>query len=422
MIRDTSAQDHVIRAEPKRRRLVVWALVGIAAVVALAFLVPTAARLFSSDASASLSRLRIAEVKRGTLVRDVSVQGQVVAAVSPTLYAPYGGTVTMRVNAGDKVAKDQVLAEIDSPELTNKLQQENATLQSLTIEVERTTLDHRKAALAAKKLLDQAKIDRQTAARDVERNERAFKAGALAELDVLRAKDALAKADLTVANAEADLRLDVDTANFDVRTKRLALERQKYLVADLERQVDGLKIRSPVDGQVGTLIVQTSANVPANAAILSVVDLTALEMEVKVPEASAQGLGVGMAAEIQDGGARYPGEVSAISPSIVDGQLTGRVRFTGEKPAGLRQNQRLTTRLLMESKENVLMVERGAWVDAGGGRIAYVVRGNVAERTPVQVGATSLSAVELVSGAREGDRIVISDTESFKGAQRVALN
>lgn len=422
MIRDTSAQDHVIRAEPKRRRLVVWALVGIAAVIALALLVPTAARLFSSDASASLSRLRIAEVKRGTLVRDVSVQGQVVAAVSPTLYAPYGGTVTMRVNAGDKVAKDQVLAEIDSPELTNKLQQENATLQSLTIEVERTTLDHRKAALAAKKLLDQAKIDRQTAARDVERNERAFKAGALAELDVLRAKDALAKADLTVANAEADLRLDVDTANFDVRTKRLALERQKYLVADLERQVDGLKIRSPVDGQVGTLIVQTSANVPANAAILSVVDLTALEMEVKVPEASAQGLGVGMAAEIQDGGARYPGEVSAISPSIVDGQLTGRVRFTGEKPAGLRQNQRLTTRLLMESKENVLMVERGAWVDAGGGRIAYVVRGNVAERTPVQVGATSLSAVELVSGAREGDRIVISDTESFKGAQRVALN
>lgn len=422
MIRDTSAQDHVIRAEPKRRRLVVWALVGIAAVIALALLVPTAARLFSSDASASLSRLRIAEVKRGTLVRDVSVQGQVVAAVSPTLYAPYGGTVTMRVNAGDKVAKDQVLAEIDSPELTNKLQQENATLQSLTIEVERTTLDHRKAALAAKKLLDQAKIDRQTAARDVERNERAFKAGALAELDVLRAKDALAKADLTVANAEADLRLDVDTANFDVRTKRLALERQKYLVADLERQVDGLKIRSPVDGQVGTLIVQTSANVPANAAILSVVDLTALEMEVKVPEASAQGLGVGMAAEIQDGGARYPGEVSAISPSIVDGQLTGRVRFTGEKPAGLRQNQRLTTRLLMESKENVLMVERGAWVDAGGGRIAYVVHGNVAERTPVQVGATSLSAVELVSGAREGDRIVISDTESFKGAQRVALN
>lgn len=422
MIRDTSAQDQQIKAAPARRKSVVYAGIAVAVLIAIALVAPTVLRLFSSDASASLSRLRIAEVKRGTLVRDVSVQGQVVAAVSPTLYAPSAGTVTMQVNAGDKVTRDQVLAEIDSPELTNKLQQEDATLQSLTIDVERAGLDHRKQALASKKLLDQAEVDRQTAARDVERNERAFKAGALPELDVLRAKDALTKADITVANAKSDIRLDVDTAAFDVRTKRLALDRQTFLVADLKRQVDRLKVRSPVDGQVGSLIVQTSANVPANAAILSVVDLTALEVEVKVPEASAQDLGIGLAAEIQDGGKKYTGEISSMSPSIIEGQATGRVRFTAEKPAGLRQNQRLTTRILMESKADVLMVERGAFVDAGGGRVGYIVRGDVAERTPIQVGATSLSSVELVSGVQEGDRIVISDTEIFKGAQRVSLS
>jgi HlyD family secretion protein len=46
----------------------------------------------------------------------------------------------------------------------------------------------------------------------------------------------------------------------------------------------------------------------------------------------------------------------------------------------------------------------------------------MAERTPIQVGATSLNAVEIVSGLKEGDRIVISSTDEFKGAQRVALN
>ena len=98
------------------------------------------------------------------------------------------------------------------------------------------------------------------------------------------------------------------------------------------------------------------------------------------------------------------------------------MRFTGEKPNGLRQNQRLTTRLLMESKADVLLVERGAFVDAGAGRIGYVVHGDVAERTPIEVGATSLSAVELVSGVKEGDRLVVSDTSVFKGAQRVSLS
>ena len=423
MIRDTSAQDRQIKVEPQRGKR--WLKLGIAAVAAiavLAFLVPVAARLFSADSSASTSRLRIAEVKRGTLTRDVSVQGRVVAAVSPTLYAPNPGTVTLRVNAGDKVRKDDVLAEVVSPELSNRLQQEQATRESLEIDVQRASLDHRKQQLAAKKLLDQALIDRQTAKREVERTEKAHRAGAMSEMDLLRTQDALAKAEITVGNAEADMKLDIESLAFELRSKRLALDRQRFLAQDLERQVEELKVRSPVDGQVGQLIVQQRANVAANAPILTVVDLSALEIEVQVPEEFAHDLAIGMPAEIQDNSGKYAGEISAVSPEVIEGQVTGRIRFGDNKPAGLRQNQRLTTRILMDEHPDVLIVERGPFVDSGAGRVAYVVRGDVAERTAIEVGATSLNAVEIVSGVKEGDRIVISGTDQFNGAQRVALN
>jgi HlyD family secretion protein len=423
MIRDTSAQDRQIKLAPQRGKR--WLKFGVAAAVLLALLfliVPTASRLFSSDSSASLSRLRIAEVKRGTLTRDVSVQGSVVAAVSPTLYATSAGTVILEVQAGDKVSKGQVLAEVSSPELSNRLQQEQATRESLEIEVQRASLDHRKQQLAAKKDLDQARIDRQTALREVERTQRAFDAGAMSEMDLLRTKDALAKADITVANAEAGMRLDIESLAFEVKSKQLALDRQRLLAEDLQRQVEELKIRSPVDGQVGQLIVQQRANVAANAPILSVVDLSALEIEVKVPEVFAHDLGIGMAAEIRDSSGTYAGEISAVSPEVVDGQVSGRIRFGDVKPAGLRQNQRLTTRILMDEHPNVLMVERGPFVDTGAGRVAYVVRDGVAVRTPIEVGATSLNAVEIVSGLKEGDRIVISGTDQFNGVQRVAIN
>ncbi len=423
MIRDTSAQDRKITHVPDRRRA--WLKIGIPAaalVVALVLVAPVAARLFSSDSSASLSRLRIAEVKRGTLVRDVSVQGSVVAAIRPTLYATNAGTVSLLVNAGDKVKKDDVLAEVLSPELSNRLQQEQATRESLEIDVQRASLDHRKQQLAAKKLLDQALIDRQTAQREVERTEKAHIAGAMSEMDLLRTKDALAKADINVTNALADLRLDIERLAFDLKTKRLALDRQRLLAQDLERQVDELKVRSPVDGQIGQLIVQQRANVAANAPILTVVDLSALEVEIKVPETFAHDLVVGMPAEIQDNTGKYAGEISAVSPEVIDGQVTGRIRFGDRKPAGLRQNQRLTTRVLLDEHPGVLMVERGPFVDAGAGRVAYIVRGDVAERMPIQVGATSLNAVEILSGLKEGDRIVISGTDSFNGVQRVALS
>jgi HlyD family secretion protein len=422
MIRDTSAQDRQLAPQRNRSKQMIWIGIGVAAAVAVALCVPTVARLMSADSSASTARLRIAEVKRGTLTRDVSVQGKIVAAVSPTVYTRSAGTVTLDIHAGDKVKKGAVLAEVDSPELTNKLKQEQATLDSLGIEVERALIDNRKSQAASQMALEQAVIDRQTAEREVERNQKAFSLGAQSEMTVLRAKDALAKAKLSEVNAQHNVQLDRGSLAFDLKTKRFALDRQKLLVEDLTRQVDELKLRSPVDGQVGQLLVQQRANVAANAGILSVIDLSALEIEVQVPEVFAHDLGPGMPAEIQDASGKYSGEVSAISPEVVDGQVTGRVRFGDKKPDGLRQNQRLTTRILMDEHPNVLMVERGPFVDSGAGRVAYIVRGDVAERTTIQIGATSLNAVEIVSGVKEGDRVVISGTDQFNGVQRVALS
>lgn len=422
MIRDTSAQDRQIAPVRSRKKWFVGLGIAAAAVVATVSMLPMAARLLSSDSTASTASLRIAEVKRGTLTRDVSVQGKVVAAVSPTLYARSGGTVTLEIHAGDKVHKGDVLAEIDSPELNNKLKQEESTRDSFGLEIERATIANRKLESGSQMNYEQAVIDRQTAEREVERNQKAFTLGAQPEMTVLRAKDALAKAKLSEINAQHNVLLDRESLAFELKTKRFAFDRQKLLVEDLSRQVGELKMRSPVDGQVGQLFVQQRASVAVSAPVLSVIDLSALEIEVQVPEVFAHDLGVGMPAEILDSSGKYSGEVSAISPEVVDNQVTGRIRFGDTKPAGLRQNQRLTTRILMDEHPDVLMVERGSFVDSGAGRVAYVVRGDVAERTAIQVGATSLNSVEILSGVKEGDRIVISGTDQFKGAQRVALN
>jgi HlyD family secretion protein len=98
------------------------------------------------------------------------------------------------------------------------------------------------------------------------------------------------------------------------------------------------------------------------------------------------------------------------------------LRFGNEKPAGLRQSQRLSVRIFIDRRDNVLMVERGAFVDQEGGGFAYLVHGNVAERHPVQLGAASVSKVEILDGLSVGDQIVVSGTDAFNDAQRVILS
>jgi HlyD family secretion protein len=68
------------------------------------------------------------------------------------------------------------------------------------------------------------------------------------------------------------------------------------------------------------------------------------------------------------------------------------------------------------------MVDRGPFMDQDGGTSAYVVTGNVAQRRPIQLGAASLSKVEILDGAAVGDQIVISGTDAFRGAERVVLS
>jgi HlyD family secretion protein len=429
MIRDTSGQDRVLTpppVSPRRKQLLIGGGIGAALLLALA--VPTLGRWLGASQSISAERVRVAEVHRGTLVRDVAVQGRMVAAISPTLYAPAGGTVKLKVQAGDEIKQGQPLAEIDSPELRSRLVQEQSTLASLEAEASRAALDAQLARSTARKLLDQAEIDRTAALRDLERQQRGFDGGAVSQIEVARAQDALKKADIGLSHAKGEYGLQDRGAGLDTRNKYLLAQRQRAIVAELQRQVDELNIRSPVDGVVGTVAITDRTVVPANAPLLVVVDLRELEVELPVPESYADDLRLGMAAEISFGAQKYAGKLRAVSPEVVNGQVMARVRFDdtqsggGRRPSGLRQNQRVSTRVLIEEKPNVLMVQRGPFLDTGGGRIAYVMDGDTAIKRPITVGASSLSDVEILSGVEPGEQVVISDITSFNGADQVLVN
>ncbi|GAB2623472.1 efflux RND transporter periplasmic adaptor subunit [Novilysobacter erysipheiresistens] len=421
-IRDTSGQDQVLtQASPLARKRRQW-MIGAAAGLGLLLLVGWLITGWSAGSrSFDGSRVRIAEVTRGDLVRDISADGRVIAANSPTLYAIAGGTVTLDVVAGDVVKKGQALAVIDSPELRSELAQEQATLASLEAEAGRANLDAQIARSAARQSLDQAEIDRQAAERDLERNKRAFEGGAVAQIDVARAQDALKKAELGLDHARREFTLQGKGAGLDSRNKQLLADRQRAVVNELQRQVDALTLRAPFDGQVGQVLVDQRANVAANAPVLGVVDLTQFEVEIKVPESFARDLAIGMPAQLSGGRGEYPAEVSAVSPEVVDGEVTGRLRFTGEQPPGLRQNQRMRARILLDTREDVLMVERGPFLEQGSGTRAYVVEDGTAVLTPIRTGVSSLNAVEILEGLQPGDRVVVSGSDQFGDAPEVRI-
>jgi HlyD family secretion protein len=330
--------------------------------------------------------------------------------------------VTLKVAAGDTVKRGQVLAVLESPDLSDALKREQSSYQQLEAEVARQRILAKKQKLLAEREAATAEIDRLSAQRTLERYDSVVQEGIIAKIDYQKAKDALNSAGIRARHAAQAAALEGDDVGLALQTKVAELDRQRLSMANAQRRVDELSVRAPVDGFIGTLSVQNRSVVAANAALMTLVDLSRLEVELEVPETYVDDMGLGMSADISLGNASASGKLSALSPEVVKNQVLARVRFDGEQPKGLRQSQRVSARLLIEEKPNVLLLPRGPFVESEGGRFAYVVQDSMAVRTPITMGGTSIAAVEILAGLKPGDKVVIAGTDTFANAPRVSIN
>src|SRR5210317_121385 len=325
---------------------------------------PVVQRWANASVSVPVDRVRVATVTRGDLVQDVSVQGRVVAAVSPTLYATASGTITLLAEAGERVLEGQVLATVVSPELTNQLQQAESTLEQRRMELERQRIESRQLALEKRKEADLANVALIAARREKRRADDAHERAVIPVIDYEKAQDDLRNAELAYEHAVADAALFDERLAFELRASEFDVGRQELVVEDLRRQVDALSITSPVSGIVGDLLVDQKAAVARDMPVMAVVDLTRFEVDAQIPESYADDLAIGMTAEVLVGGDRFPGQLVAVSPEIVGNQVASRIRFSDDTPRNLRQNQRLTVRILLAEHNDVMMVQRGQFLDA----------------------------------------------------------
>lgn len=423
MLRDTSGQDVVLAPKNKSKKLLlIGAIVVTTLVASVAFALPKMSSMFGSDLTISKERLRFATVTRGNLQRDIGVQGRVVAANSPTLYASDTGIVSLFVKAGDTVVANQKLAVIDSPKLMNQYSQEKARLAQLELAVGRHKIEMKSSQLNRQQQVEMSDVDLEAASVNKNRAEVSIADGLISKKDHEEKVSAYKRAVLAHKHAKQVFDLERESMAFELRSKESELARQQFVVADLKRQVDELTLTAPTNGIIGSVNVREKDNVAINTSLITVIDLSVFEVEVSIPENFADDLGVGFASEITVNNQKYLGKVMAISPEVNNGQVVGRLSFNENNIASLRQNQRVSARILIESKQDVLKVRRGAFIETGGGRVVYKVDGDNAYKQKVSLGARSMSEIEVTNGLKQGDQIVVSSIDIFNDEDAIYLS
>lgn len=344
-------------------------LIGVGAVVLLGLLGRAA---IGSGSARGVRRPDLARAVRGDISTAVKSTGVIRPAVGAEVRvgAQISGVLRrMRVRVGDRVAKGQLLAELERRALAARSDQAEASVGSAAASLRFARADlERKAKLAAAQAAPQSELD--------------------------QAERAVALAEAAVAEANANL-------------------------AFARVQLDEARVVAPIDGVVASIAVQEGEAVAAGSAalgLLTLVDLQRLEVWAYVDETDIGRIRTGQ--RVRFGVDTYPdsefeGEIIAIHPkpeirdNVVD--YIAVVRFAPPNDRTLRPEMTANVRIALDAHEGVLVVPRRA-VRREQGR-SYVLCPQAAgfARRLVTVGARDEVNVEIVQGLGEGEEVLTSD-------------
>lgn len=405
----------------KRIRTGVFILIGVATIggitYALTKMKPAAPTLDRSTAV-------IATVKRGEMVREVSGNGTLVPQVTRWIPAPADGRVEkILVQAGMNVSAGTVIVELSNPQMEQ--QAIDAEFQVKTAEAEAENLRVR---------LDSDGMTQQSQIASINAEYRQAKL----QLDT---DEALAKQGLV-----ADLPLKVSRVHVEDLANRLNVERQRLAIAGkstkaqinaqqsrvaqlkalakLKRdQVDALKVRAGASGVLQQISVQEGQQVTPGLNIARIADPASLKAELKVAETQIKDVREGQKAIVDTRNGVIEGQVSRIDPAAREGTFTVDVSFTGTLPSSARADLSVDGKIELERLKNVLYVDRPAF--GQGQQTVGMFRlgpdGQEATRTTVSLGRSSVSTIEVLSGLREGDQVIISDTSSMDNYKTIRV-
>ncbi|MDD5100436.1 MAG: efflux RND transporter periplasmic adaptor subunit [Syntrophales bacterium] len=312
-----------------------------------------------------------------------------------------GRLVALMVEEGSKIKQGQIIARMENIDVSAVRDQAAANRDT------------------SRANLEQAKADRDNAQREYERYKRLVANGYVSR------------------SAYETVETRYQRAVEGVKALEAAVQAGDAALKTAEASLDYTLIRAPFDGvvltknaDVGDIVTPIGAAANAKAAVVTIADMNSLQVEADVSETSITTIRVGQPCDIQLDALpnmRFRGEVHAVVPTVDRSKATVlvKVRFLDKDPRMLPDMSAkvsfLSRRLSPEEMKPRLAASRSALIDRKGGTFAYLLEENRVRQTPVGIGATFGDMVEIVSGLKEGDRIVVTPPKGLKDGSRIKI-
>ena len=402
-------------------------LIATTGLIVVAAVTVGVSRLKPASPGVDRRTLWLDKVKRGPMLREVRGVGTLVS--EDILWVPAvvsGRVVQILVEPGAPVEPNTVLLELHNPELELELfnaeSEWKAALARQTVQkaqLQGQLLQTEATVAGMQATYDEAKLQTQVDEKEYE-------------------NDLISEQQITLSRARVEQRKKV----LEINQNCLEMFRKENLPAQLaeteaavrkaeslyrlkKTQVESLHVRAGTSGilaQIPTKI-EPGQSVSTSTIVAKITNPKKLKAQLKVPEAQARDVTIGLVSEVDTHHGTVLGKVSRIDPTVMDGNVTVDVSLGGILPQGARPDLSVVGTITIEKLDDVLNVGRPVFASSEGPSELFKVveDGRYAIRSRVQFGRTSVSTIEVVEGLEIGDEIILSDMSQWDGCDRIRL-
>ena len=406
-----------VRDKERKKKFIKYGAIGVAAVVCIAVLISF------MRSSVNKKDLVFSEVDNGTIEVSVSASGKVVPAFEEIINSPINTRIVEvyrkggdSVDVGTPILKlDLQSTETEYKKLLDEEQMKRYQLEQLKVNNNTYLSD-----LSMQVKISAMKLNRM----EVElRNERYLDSLGSGTTDKVR------QAELNFNTGKLELeQLGQQYANeskvkeADLKVKELEFNIFSKSLAEMKRTLDDAQIRSPRKAILTYINNQVGAQVAEGSQVAIISDLSHFKVEGEIADTYGDRVAAGGRAIVKIGNEKLEGTVSSVTPLSKNGVISFIVQLNEDNNKRLRSGLKTDVYVMNAVKEGVLRLANASYY-VGRGEYELFVQDSKDEvvKRKVQLGDSNFEYVEVISGLKPGDKVVVSDMSSYKNKNKLKL-
>lgn len=355
----------------------------------------------------------------------IRVDGQVQPLAIIQLSPLEGGIVEeILVEEGVQVRKGQPIVRLSNSNLDlsilnseAELAEKQNFLRNTQVAMEQDKLNNRTEKL-------QLDLDVRRKQRSYDQNKALFDEKLIAREEYLQAKEDYDLAKEKQALVSERLKQDSIYRSVQVDQMEESLQNMRENMHLIRRRVSNLQIKSPIDGELGLLDVVLGQSIAQGQKIGQVNNLSNFKVEALIDEHYIDRVKNGLEASFDRQNNSYQLKVRKVYPEVRNGKFKTDFIFVGERPENIRTGQTYYLSLQLGEPTKSILIPKGTFFQATGGSWIFVLDQDEkkAYRRKIKLGRQNPQYYEVIEGLEPGEKVIVSNYDTFKDNEVLILN